>query len=118
MKIVKSLPLVPRLRFPEFQDGANWEETTIGNLGEVITGSTPSTSRRDFYGGDIMFVSPPDISDLKFVKETKKTLTETGFAKCRPIKKTVSSEILVSDRFKLCKLGGFINQLIYKLASG
>ena len=28
------------------------------------------------------------------------------------------SEILVSDRFKLCKLGGFINQLIYKLASG
>ena len=77
----------PRLRFPEFSEEGAWEETTIGNMGEVITGSTPSTSRRDFYGGDFMFVSPADISDLRFVEETKTTLTEAGFAECRPIKK-------------------------------
>ena len=78
---------VPRLRFAEFSEEGAWEETTIGNMGEVITGSTPSTSRRDFYGGDFMFVSPADISDLRFVEETKTTLTEAGFAECRPIKK-------------------------------
>ena len=78
---------VPRLRFPEFSEEGPWEETTIGNMGEVITGSTPSTSRRDFYGGDFMLVSPADISDLRFVEETKTTLTEAGFAECRPIKK-------------------------------
>lgn len=78
---------VPRLRFPEFSEDGAWEETAIGNMGEVITGSTPSTSRRDFYGGDFMFVSPADISDLRFVEETKTTLTEAGFAECRPIKK-------------------------------
>ena len=78
---------VPRLRFPEFSEEGAWEETAIGNMGEVITGSTPSTSRRDFYGGDFMFVSPADISDLRFVEETKTTLTEAGFAECRPIKK-------------------------------
>ena len=78
---------VPRLRFPEFSEDGAWEETTIGNMGEVITGSTPSTSRRDFYGGDFMFVSPADISDLRFVEETKTTLTAAGFAECRPIKK-------------------------------
>ena len=78
---------VPRLRFPEFSEEGAWEETTIGNMGEVITGSTPSTSRRDFYGGDFMFVSPADISDLRFVEETKTTLTEAGIAECRPIKK-------------------------------
>ena len=78
---------VPRLRFPEFSEEEAWEETTIGNMGEVITGSTPSTSRRDFYGGDFMFVSPADISDLRFVEETKTTLTEAGLAECRPIKK-------------------------------
>ena len=77
----------PRLRFPEFSEEGAWEETAIGNMGEVITGSTPSTSRRDFYGGDFMFVSPADISDLPFVEETKTTLTEAGFAECRPIKK-------------------------------
>ena len=78
---------VPRLRFPEFSEEGAWEETTIGNMGEVITGNTPSTSRRDFYGGDFMFVSPADISNLRFVEETKTTLTEAGFAECRPIKK-------------------------------
>ena len=78
---------VPRLRFPEIQRRGGVEETAIGNMGEVITGSTPSTSRRDFYGGDFMFVSPADISDLRFVEETKTTLTEAGFAECRPIKK-------------------------------
>lgn len=78
---------VPRLRFPEFSEEGAWEETTIGDMGEVITGNTPSTSRRDFYGGDFMFVSPADISGLRFVEETKTTLTEAGFAECRPIKK-------------------------------
>lgn len=78
---------VPHLRFPEFSEDGAWEETTIGNMGEVITGSTPSTSRRDFYGGDFMFVSPADISDLRFVEETKTTLTAAGFAECRPIEK-------------------------------
>ena len=77
----------PRLRFPEFSEEGAWEETAIGNMGEVTTGSTPSTSRRDFYGGDFMFVSPADISDLRFVEETKTTLTKAGFAECRPIKK-------------------------------
>ena len=78
---------VPRLRFPEFSKESAWEETTIGNMGEVITGGTPSTSRTDFYGGDFMFVSPADISDLRFVEKTKTTLTEAGIAECRRIKK-------------------------------
>lgn len=78
---------VPRLRFPEFNAEGAWKKITIGNMGEIVTGSTPSTSRRDFYGGDFMFVSPADISDLRFVEETKTTLTEAGFAECRPIKK-------------------------------
>ncbi len=83
----KPLHLVPQLRFAEFSEEGAWEEMTIGNMGEVITGSTPSTSRRDFYGGDFMFVSPADISELRFVEETKTTLTEAGFAECRPVKK-------------------------------
>ena len=77
---------LPRLRFPEFSEDGEWEETTIGDMGEVITGRTPTTSRRDFYGGDFMFVSPADISDLRFVEKTKTTLTESGFSECRQIK--------------------------------
>ncbi|MHB1332172.1 MAG: restriction endonuclease subunit S [Sulfuriferula sp.] len=76
----------PRLRFPEFQNAGEWEETSIGQLGEVVTGSTPSTARPEYYGGDRMFVSPADISDGRFIEKTKTTLTALGFEETRPIK--------------------------------
>ena len=77
---------LPRLRFPEFQSAPEWEEKSIGDFGTVVTGSTPSTARRDYYDGGIPFVSPADISDLRFVHGTKTTLTPLGFDETRPIK--------------------------------
>ena len=109
---------VPPLRFPEFSKERAWEEMTISNMGEVITGSTPSTSRRDFYGGDFMFVSPADISDLRFVEETRTTLTEAGFAECRPIKKNsvlfvcIGSIGKVAQCSQLCATNQQINSLV------
>lgn len=76
----------PRLRFPEFQDAGEWAMKSIGQLGKVVTGSTPSTARADYYGGDRLFVSPADISDDRFIKKTKTTLTALGFGETRPIK--------------------------------
>lgn len=77
---------VPRLRFPEFRNAGEWEEELVGDFGEVVTGSTPSTLRPEYYGGGIPFVSPADISDLRWVNGTKTTLTDLGFNKTRPIK--------------------------------
>lgn len=77
---------LPKLRFPEFRDAVEWEEKSVGDFGEVVTGSTPSTVRPEFYGGGIPFVSPADISDLRFVSGTKTTLTDLGFDETRPIK--------------------------------
>ena len=77
---------LPKLRFPEFRDAGEWEGKSVGQLGEVVTGSTPSTVQREFYGGERQFVSPADISDDRFIKKTKTTLTELGFRETRPIK--------------------------------
>lgn len=76
----------PRLRFPEFEGAGDWEDRAIGDFGQVVTGSTPSTAEPTFYGDGIPFVSPADISDLRYVEETKTTLTEAGFKKTRPIR--------------------------------
>ena len=76
----------PRLRFPEFLDAPEWQDVAISDLGEVVTGSTPATSQPDYYGGNRPFVSPADISDLRFVDTTKTTLSEDGFTKVRPIR--------------------------------
>ncbi|MCX6926427.1 MAG: restriction endonuclease subunit S, partial [Verrucomicrobia bacterium] len=76
----------PRLRFPEFQGAGEWGMKSIGQLGEVVTGSTPSTAVPEYYGGDRLFVSPADISDGRFIEKTKTTLTALGFRETRPIK--------------------------------
>ncbi len=77
---------VPRLRFPEFRKMREWEDKSIGDFGEIVTGNTPSTAHTEFYGGNILFVSPADISDLRWVNDTKTTLSTLGFEKTRPIK--------------------------------
>lgn len=77
---------VPRLRFPEFRNLGEWKEKSISDFGEIITGSTPSTAHPEFYGGGIPFVSPADIFDLRWVSDTKTTLSALGFEKTRPIK--------------------------------
>jgi len=76
----------PRLRFPEFQNAGEWVDQSTGDFGKVVTGSTPSTAQPAFYGGGIPFVSPADISDMRFVDQTKTTLTAEGFAETRPIR--------------------------------
>jgi type I restriction enzyme, S subunit len=76
----------PRLRFPEFQNAGEWVDQSIGDFGKVVTGSTPSTAQPAFYGGGIPFASPADISDMRYVDQTKTTLTAEGFAETRHIR--------------------------------
>ncbi|WP_284077400.1 restriction endonuclease subunit S [Herbaspirillum aquaticum] len=77
---------LPKLRFPEFREDGEWGWESIGDFGQVVTGSTPSTADPTLYGGGIPFVSPADISELRYVDETKTTLTAAGFGKTRPIR--------------------------------
>jgi type I restriction enzyme S subunit len=77
---------VPKVRFPEFEGDGEWVEKELSEVSTIITGSTPSTKVPEFYGGDIMFVSPADISNNKYVKTTDKTLTRAGFEKTRKVK--------------------------------
>lgn len=76
---------LPEWRFPEFRGSGEWEEKPLVQVGDIITGSTPSTADVDNYGGNKMFVSPADMSELKYVVETKTKLTEKGFSATRKI---------------------------------
>lgn len=71
---------VPELRFPDFQGTEEWEEKHLGNVGEIITGSTPSTKDTTNYGGDKLFVSPADISSNRYISDTKIRLSNKGFS--------------------------------------
>ena len=71
---------VPELRFPEFQGTKEWGEKQLGNVGEIITGGTPSTKDTTNYGGDKLFVSPADISSNRYISDTKIKLSNKGFS--------------------------------------
>src|SRR5699024_1103812 len=67
-----------RMRFPgyektKFHKGIpeGWEVRRIKDLGEVITGKTPSTNDEENYGGEVMFVKTPDMNGNLFTIETE-----------------------------------------------
>jgi len=49
----------------------------ISQLGRVVTGKTPPTSRQEFFGGDYLFVTPSDLEyDHYYCRKTERTVTE------------------------------------------
>lgn len=73
--------MYPKLRFKGFDDA--WEQRKLSDIGNIITGSTPSTKDKNNYNGDFLFVSPADIQGNRFVEKTITTLSELGFKKGR-----------------------------------
>lgn len=55
-----------------------WSRVKVEDLGRVVTGKTPKTAEKDNYGGNIMFVTPSDDMDAKYIYSTGKTITEKG----------------------------------------
>ena len=77
---------VPHLRFPEFS--GEWEECSIQDFGEVVTGNTPPTSHAEYYeNGSYLWASPADLGINKNITETKTKLSLSGFKKTRNIPK-------------------------------
>ncbi len=67
---------VPKVRFPGFT--SPWEQRKLGELGEIMTGSTPSTSNSEYYSEDgIPWVTPTDINS-QTISDTPRKLSEEG----------------------------------------
>jgi len=67
-------------------DYPDWNKVRVDAVGDVITGSTPDTTKSSYYDGNIPFFSPADIPEHGGkVTYTKKTLTPEGLAKARPV---------------------------------
>ena len=64
-----------------------WQKRRIRDVGEVVTGRTPSTKREEFYGGDYNLISPADLDNAKYVVTAHKRLTHLGFREVRALPK-------------------------------
>ncbi|MDU9377093.1 hypothetical protein McpSp1_17390 [Methanocorpusculaceae archaeon Sp1] len=63
---------------------SNWITVKIADIGEVIGGSTPSTTNDEYYGGDIAWITPKDLSnfDGRFISYGERNITKTGLESC------------------------------------
>ena len=68
----------------------------LSSLGDIQTGSTPLTSKSDYWGGDIPFVTPGDLDQILPVSITPRTLSDEG---------AQQSRILQKDAVMVCCIG-------------
>ena len=99
------------LRFQEFT--GEWENKRIGDIGKFFSGGTPSSSRKDFYAGEIPFIRSGEIHSDK----TELFLTQEGY-KNSSAKMVEVGDILLalyganSGDISISQMRGAINQAI------
>jgi type I restriction enzyme S subunit len=59
---------------------SEWRTVRVGDLGRIVTGKTPRTTIKENFGGKIPFLTPSDDMSAKYVRKTKRTLSEQGVA--------------------------------------
>ena len=95
-----------------------WEVKSIGDVAEVYNGATPSTEDEQNYGGDIVWITPKDLSNQqeKFVYQGERNISQKGYDSCSthllPLNTILMSSrapigLLAIAKSKLCTNQGF-----------
>ena len=106
---------IPEIRFCGFTD--DWEQRELGELGEIMTGVTPSTSKPEYYSEDgIPWVTPTDINALT-ISDTPRKLSEEGMRVGRvvPANTILCTCIASIGKNALLTVKGSFNQQINSL---
>jgi len=74
-----------------------WKITTLSQMGKVVSGGTPDTNTKEYWDGDILWLTPTDVTALKsrFVRTTTRTISEAGV-------KNSSATILPAGSLMVC----------------
>lgn len=90
-----------------------WEEKKLGEVGQIITGKTPSTSNDDFWDGDIQFITPTDINEnTKYQILTARKIVKQPNTKVLPKGSIVYTCIASIGKMAITTLPSITNQQI------
>ncbi|MDW3651014.1 MAG: restriction endonuclease subunit S [Bacteroidia bacterium] len=79
-----------------------WVKHKIKDFGRILTGTTPSSKKKEFYGGSYKLISPKDLDRGKSIKTSHKLLTEEGIKVARTLPKNA---VLVGCIGNIGKIG-------------
>ena len=57
-----------------------WSKVKVSKMGSISSGGTPDTTKKEYWDGDINWLTPTDVTSLKsrYVFSTNKTISEKG----------------------------------------
>ena len=72
---------------------------SLGGIAEIVSGATPASQTSDYWGGDVPWVTPADLSNLRdaYIASTPRNLTQSGLASCAA-KLLPAGSVLLSSR--------------------
>ena len=76
---------------------ANWKLKTLSEVGNIILGGTPDTTKKEYWNGDIWWVIPSEVTSLssKYLYDTERKITELGL-------KNSSAKIIKPNSLIIC----------------
>ena len=59
----------------------NWNEFAISAIGDVIGGGTPSTKHNEYYGDEIAWITPKDLSNFNghYISRGERSISQKGY---------------------------------------
>ncbi|AZP40445.1 restriction endonuclease subunit S [Rahnella aquatilis] len=70
--------LTGKKRLPGFE--GEWKTHQLAKMGKIVSGGTPDTNNPQFWDGDILWMTPTDVTALKtkYIKNTSRKITKIG----------------------------------------
>ncbi|MCD5401472.1 restriction endonuclease subunit S [candidate division NPL-UPA2 bacterium] len=84
LEAAKALPSAYLREVFESEEAKNWEKKRLGEVCEIITGSTPRTDDPANWNGDILWATPNDMGRLTefTIDDTERKISKKGFESC------------------------------------
>lgn len=80
-----------------------WEIKRLGEVCEIVSGSTPKTSEPSYWDGEHYWVTPAELDGAKYISSTSRTITDKG-VKSAHLQLLPSGTVLLSSRAPIGKV--------------
>ncbi len=113
-KINENLEKTAQCLFDEiYQNNESWTDGVISDLGEIVSGATPSTEIKEYFcQNGIHWLSPKDLTSTgyKFISKGETDITEAGYKSCST-KLMPKGTVLLTSRAPVGCLGIAENEI-------
>ena len=80
-----------------------WETKKLGEVAEIVGGSTPKTNESSFWDGEFCWVTPAELGNNKYISSTNRMITDAG-VKNAHLQLLPIGTVLLSSRAPIGKL--------------